>query len=101
MTVDLCVLLWPHEGMEAALVAYEDEVLVLVAEHGGTVLQRVRTHPATDAEERTDAPFEVHVIRFPDQMALDAYLADPRRTAMADRRDAAIARTEVLPVDVV
>jgi uncharacterized protein (DUF1330 family) len=95
MTVDLCVLLWPRVGMEAALVAYEDEVLTLVPEHGGTVLQRVRT------AEAGDGPYEVHVIRFPDQAGFDAYLGDPRRAALADRRDGAVARTEVLRVDVV
>jgi uncharacterized protein (DUF1330 family) len=101
MSVDLCVLLWPRDGMASALVAYEDDVLELVAEHGGAVLQRVRTRPSDDDAAGSDPPFEVHVIRFPDQAALDAYLADPRRTAMADRRDEAIARTEVLRVDVV
>jgi hypothetical protein len=29
------VLLWARPGMEAALSAYEDKVLRLVAEHGG------------------------------------------------------------------
>lgn len=95
MTVDLCVLLWPHRGREEALIAYEDEVLSLVPEHGGTVLQRVRS------ADGDGGPLEVHLIRFPDQAAFDGYLADPRRTAMADRRDSAVARTEVLRVDVV
>ena len=35
-----CVLLWARPGMEAALSAYEDKVLRLVAEHGGRVLER-------------------------------------------------------------
>ena len=30
-----CVLLWARPGMEAALSAYEDKVLRLVAEHDG------------------------------------------------------------------
>jgi uncharacterized protein (DUF1330 family) len=98
MTVDLCVLLWAHDGQEAALVAYEDEVLALVPAHGGSVLQRVR---ARHEGVETAQPFEVHVIRFPDQAAFDGYLADPRRAELADRRDAAIARTEVQRVQVV
>ena len=95
MSVDLCVLLWPHRGQEEALIAYEDEVLALVPEHGGPVLQRVRS---VDGD---GGPFEMHLIRFPDQAAFDAYLADPRRAEMADQRDAAIARTEVQRVEVV
>ena len=40
------------------------------------------------------------MLEFPDERALDAYMADPARVAMADQRDRAIARTEVVPVDV-
>jgi hypothetical protein len=34
----------------------------------------------------------------PDQTALDAYLVDPRRTALTEERDRVIARTELFPV---
>ena len=40
------VFLWPHPGMEQALVAYEDAVLALVGEHSGEVLHRARTDGA-------------------------------------------------------
>lgn len=93
-SVTLCVLLWPHEGRAEALAAYEDQVLVLVADHGGQVLQRARTVGAPGEGE----PQEVHLIEFPDEAALDAYLVDPRRTRMSGQRDAAIARTQVLRV---
>ena len=38
--IQLCCLLWAHLGQEAGLTAYEDRVLALVPEHGGSVLQR-------------------------------------------------------------
>lgn len=62
------------------------------------MLQRVR---ATATDPTGAQPFEVQVIEFPSPAALDAYLADDRRAALADRRDRAIARTELLPADVV
>src|SRR5271156_6634976 len=34
MDVTLCVLLWAHEGREAAAGDYEDRVLTLLADHG-------------------------------------------------------------------
>ncbi len=43
-------------------------------------------------------PLETQVYRIPSQAALDAYLADPRRTANAAERDRVIARTELFPV---
>ena len=43
MEVNLCVLLWAHEGRDADLSAYEDQVLGLLAEHDGNVIQRAKT----------------------------------------------------------
>jgi uncharacterized protein (DUF1330 family) len=93
MTVTLCVLLWARAGEERALVAYEDTVLELVAGHGGRVVQRVRTDGAEGA------PLEIHLLEFPSEAALDAYMNDPQRAALADARERAIERTEVYRAD--
>jgi uncharacterized protein (DUF1330 family) len=95
VSVRRCVLLWARPGREAALAAYEDQVLARLGEHGGRVLARLRGDGAGAA------PLEVQVIEFDSQAQLDAYLDDPRRTTLADQRDAAVARTEVFPVDLV
>ena len=42
MSLTLCVLLWARSGATIALAAYEDQMLGLVPEHGGQVLQRAR-----------------------------------------------------------
>lgn len=93
--IHLCVLLWPHQGAGAALAEYEDKVLELLGAHDARVLQRART------DGTNGAPLEIHVLEFPSQLALDDYLADGRRLALAGAREAAIARTEVLPVALV
>ena len=93
--VILCVLLWAEPGKEAALTAYEDQVLGLLADHGGRVLQRGSVIPDGGNGER---PAEVQFLEFPSQGALDAYMSDPRRLALAADRDAAVARTDVLRV---
>lgn len=95
MGVALCVLLWARPGERDALIAYEDAVLPLVAAHGGRVRQRARTDGADGA------PLEIHLLEFPSDAALDAYMADPQRAALSDTRDQAIARTEVHRVDLV
>jgi len=93
--VTLCVLLWAHAGQDRALVAYEDTVLQLVSSHRGRVLQRARTDGAENG------PLEIHVLQFPNERALDAYMQDPKRAALAAERDRAIVRTEVHRVDLV
>lgn len=90
-----CVFLWCQPGMENALAEYEDAVLVLVGEHGGKVLQRAR------GDDRDGNPLEIQIYECPSNEAREAYMADPRRTAMAAQRDRAIARTDIFPVELV
>lgn len=89
------VFLWPLPGMGEALIAYEDSVLALVGEHDGTVLRRARTD---GAENR---PLEIQLFEWESQAAMDGFMADPRRTALAADRARAVARTEIIPVQLV
>jgi hypothetical protein len=91
-SVLLCCLLWALPGEEAGLGRYEDDVLALVPEHRGAVLQRARSD---GAEGR---PNEVQLFRFEDSDALQGYLDDPRRLALSGERDRVVARTELFPV---
>ncbi len=95
MSLTLCVLLWARHGAADALSAYEDQVLALVPEHGGQVLQRAR------GSGEGGQPLEIQFLEFPSAAALDEYMADDRRTALAYIRDRAIARTQVINVDLV
>ena len=95
MSLTLCVLLWAQPGADDALIAYEDRVLPLVPEHGGRVLQRARSS-GIDGQ-----PLEIQLIEFPSTAALDAYLTDGRRTSLAAERDRAIAKTQVIDVELV
>ena len=65
--------------MEAALSAYEDKVLRLIAEHGGRVLQRGTVLPGS--QHAGEPPAEVQLLEMPSDASLDAYVNDPRRLA--------------------
>jgi uncharacterized protein (DUF1330 family) len=95
MEVNLCVLLWAHTGRDADLSSYEDQVLGLLSDHGGQLIQRARTVPRNG---NNDEPTEVQLLRFASEEALDGYLNDDRRAALADQREKAIAMTEILRV---
>jgi uncharacterized protein (DUF1330 family) len=92
MPLTLCVLLWAHAGRETHLGEYEDAVLALLPAHGGTVVSRVRN---TEANESAT---EVQVIEFVDDAALENFMADPARLALAPLRDQTVARTEIIRV---
>ncbi len=89
----MCVLLWAQPDADDALIAYEDQVLDLVPEHGGTVLNRARSS-GTDGQ-----PLEIQLLEFPSAAALSDYMTDSRRLALAGDRDRAVARTEVINVE--
>lgn len=95
MQLRLCVLLWAVDGQEDLLTDYENRVLPLLARYGGEVVSRVRSvgHGA--------GPLEVQVIHLPGQAALDSYLADPERLALADMHRRSVARTELLTVETI
>ena len=95
MSLTLCVLLWARPGAEDGLIAYEDQVLALAAEHQGRVLWRVRGN-GTDGQ-----PLEIQLLEFASAQALDGFMADPRRQSLAAERDRVISKTEVIDVQVV
>jgi hypothetical protein len=95
VSVTLSVLLWAHPGTEDGLVAYEDRVLAIAADHGGVVLQRARGN-GSDGQ-----PLEIQTLRFPSGVALDAFMTDGRRQALAAERERVVARTEVIEVELI
>jgi hypothetical protein len=113
MSVVLCVALWPNPGMESELAAYEDAVLALLPEHGARLVARVRasaeeassddrppeTLPWETLPQETlpweTLPLETQIIELPDEVALESYLSDPRRTGRTAERDAVIAHTRI------
>jgi uncharacterized protein (DUF1330 family) len=95
MEVNLCVLLWAHEGRDDDLSAYEDKVLGLLAEHDGQLIQRARTVPRNS---ESDEPTEIQLLRFGSEAALDGYMQDDRRVALAEQREEIIAMTEIMRV---
>jgi uncharacterized protein (DUF1330 family) len=102
MALELCVLLWATDGNDDALTRYEDTVLALVPKHGGRVVSRVRRAASDRGGEGggdDGAPLEVQVIHLPDDAALQSYLTDPERVALADVHRTVIARTDLIRVE--
>jgi uncharacterized protein (DUF1330 family) len=99
----LCVLLWAPPGAQAALAAYEDQVLRLIPDHGARVVLRARGSEVqrTRGGGAGGQPAEIQLLEFPSDAALDAYMGDPRRTVLAAGRDRAVARTEIIEVELV
>lgn len=86
------VSLWIHPGQAAAFEDFERQAARIMSVHGGLIDAAVRLTPD---EARPDAPYEIHVVSFPDAAAAEAYAADPQTIALRAGRAAIIARTEL------
>jgi uncharacterized protein (DUF1330 family) len=95
MSLTLCVLLWARPGAEDGLIAYEDQVLGLVPDHQGRVLQRAR------GSGTAGQPLEIQLLEFASAQALEEFMADPRRQSLTAERDRVISKTEIIDVQVV
>ena len=93
MPITLCVLLWVKVGKEELFIKYEDRALQIASTHGGLTLSRLRRR------DNSESPYEIHVIQFPNRVAFQAFMDDPSRLALTDRREEAITRTEVIEVE--
>jgi hypothetical protein len=87
----LSVMLWAVPGQERSLTAYEDRVLELLPAHEAELLSRVRSLEGQ--------PYEIQLLRFASEESLESYMADPVRRELAELRERAVARTEVLRVE--
>ena len=80
-----------------------DAIVPAVAAPGAAVTLLGRNLGGQVAPEWTvdGQPLEVQLYEFPSRDSFEEYLADPRRTARSADRDAAIACTELIPVETV
>jgi hypothetical protein len=86
------VSVWLRAGANvAAFVAFERKAAAIMAAHGGRIERAIRPVGAGEG-----APFEVHLVSFPDEAAFDSYRADPQTLALHAERELVIARTEVI-----
>ena len=90
MVISVCVMYWAKPNTGTGLSCYLDDVLDLIAEHGGVVLQR----GVTDASD--DQPLEVHILQFESEDVLENFMGDKRRVAFAPERERVIARMEIM-----
>ena len=84
------VCLYGRQGVPGEFKAYEQHALDLFRRLGGEVLAAYTPQRAAASD---DPPDEIQIMRIADQASLDAFVADPARTARAAEREAVIKRT--------
>ncbi|MBV9467726.1 MAG: hypothetical protein JO316_21690 [Abitibacteriaceae bacterium] len=89
----LCVSLWIRNDDITAFESVERQAAQLMAKYGGRIERAIRV---TSEPDDFDAPFEVHIVSFPDQNRFDLYRQDPKTQDFSRERDKVIAKTTVI-----
>ena len=89
----ILVRLWIRRGLETEFEAYERKVSRIMVRYGGVIERVIRTSGAP--HDRSDEPFEVHLLRFPGRDLYDAYRDDAERRALSGERDGIITNTDI------
>ena len=87
----LVVMLFVHAGHECGFEEFESSAAEIMRRHGGAIERRIRCAGRPDSGE----PYEVHIVTFPDQQALDRYRQDPELQRLGELRARAIHHTVV------
>jgi hypothetical protein len=90
----ILVRLWIHRGLETEFEAYERKVSRIMVRYGGVIERVIRTSGVSD--NRSDEPFEVHVLKFPSRHLYEAYRDDAERRSLSGERDGIIMKTDIL-----
>jgi uncharacterized protein (DUF1330 family) len=92
----LTVHLYGRNGVPGEFRDYELKALTIFRKHGGDIV--VAYTPTADPT-RAETPEEIQVLRIASRAALDAFMHDPERLALATEREAVIRKTEVFLSD--
>jgi antibiotic biosynthesis monooxygenase (ABM) superfamily enzyme len=90
----ILVRIWIHRGLETEFEAYERKVSRIMARYGGVIERAIRTVRASD--DRSDEPFEVHLLKFPSRDFYDAYRDDAERHSLSDERAGIVTNSDSL-----
>lgn len=69
-----------HPNKEKEFIEFEDFAIPLMAKYGGKMMHRIRPAKENFINHLTNTfPYEVHILSFPDELAFEKFIADPKR----------------------
>ncbi len=85
-------LIYLHPGPEAekSFLEFESMVLPLMSKYGGELMLRIRPGRDQKIEGSLEPPYEIHIVSFPSEQALTAYLKDDERLKYLHLKEKAI-----------
>jgi uncharacterized protein (DUF1330 family) len=72
-------LVYVHAGKESLFDEFEALAIPLIGKHGGELVLRLRPTPESVIERSIELPYEIHLVRFPNDEAFERFAADGER----------------------
>jgi hypothetical protein len=72
-------LVYVHPGKESVFDEFEAVAIPLIGKHGGELLLRLRPAPESVIERSIELPYEIHLVRFPNDEAFERFATDGER----------------------
>jgi antibiotic biosynthesis monooxygenase (ABM) superfamily enzyme len=91
MQLTMVAALYINPGKEADFERFELAAAGIMRRYGGAITRRIRCAKGADQS----APYEIHILDFPDAAAFASYRNDAELGAMAELRTSAIRQTTV------
>ena len=83
-------LIYIHPNKVSDFLEFERKAFALMAQYNGKIIQRIRPDAACFIEGEKEKPYEIHIVSFPDESDLQAYLADDNRQAIKHLKDKSV-----------
>lgn len=89
----LVVQLFIQVNKEVEFQQFEQEAVQIMQKYHGQIEKVIR--PICTGQ-KNELPYEVHIVWFPSMEQFESYRKDPDLAKLADRRQSAISRTEIM-----
>ncbi len=89
-------LIYIKPGQEKVFDEFEAVALPLIARYNGKLLFRIRPDDSAFIEGEGRAPYEIHLVSFPEEKDFIAFGKDPLRASFVHLKEASVERIELI-----
>ena len=89
----LTQLIYIKPGQEAVFNEFESHAIPQIKKYGGSLLLRTRPSEASVIAHETEIPYEIHIVKFESEAALQAYMGDEERKKYLPLKEQSVERS--------
>jgi uncharacterized protein (DUF1330 family) len=88
--ITITQLIYIQQGREEVFDQFEAVAIPLISKYNGKLLLRMRPGANTVIEASIDAPYEIHLVEFPEEADINAFMKDDTRQSFLHLKEQSI-----------